>query len=376
MNTWLGRAYAVSDALRSLADPATPEGTTLRTEALRECGLSAPMIDWALTTTMAGLPTDFEVLVRNANVDGASFVRRAALILSGNVLTAPAEPLAIHAIANVPTRVKVSSSGGSFARAFLGALDRTSPEMRSLFTLHAFGREDRDSLTSLVEGAEVVTAYGGDLAMRDISASLSKSTRFIEYGHGFGALVLDVSSADDALVHGAALDVAAYDQRGCRSPQVVFAMGTRPERESFARRLSDALGEVERRLPRGPLSDEALGHERRWRQSMIAVGELYESPTAAVAAVDADTPITTPLHRNIQVHPLSAMENFADFAARAGKHLKVVGVAQEHISALDHDASRAFVGGSPHPELTAVGAMQRPRMHDYGLLRALVGSPK
>ncbi len=376
MSTLLERAYAVSDALRSLADPATPEGAALREEAVLECGLSAPMIDWALTTTMEGLPTDFEVLVRNANVDGASFVRRASLILSGNVLTAPAEPLAIHAIANVPTRVKVSSSGGSFVRALLRALHRKSPEMRSLFTLHAFGREDRESLTALVGGAEVVTAYGGDLAMRDISASLSKGTRFVEYGHGFGALVLDVSSADDALVRGAALDIAAYDQRGCRSPQVVFAMGTRSERESFARRLSDGLVEVERRLPRGPLGDEALAHERRWRQSMTAVGEFYGSATASVAAVDAGTPITTPLHRNIQVHPLPTLKDFGEFAARAGKHLKVVGLAHEHISALDHEASRAFVGRSPHPELTTIGSMQRPRMHDDRLLRALVSSPR
>ena len=86
-------------------------------------------------------------------------------------------------------------------------------------------------------------------------------------GRGLG-VVAPAASANanddsvDALAAAFALDVAAYDQRGCLSPQVLYVQENgwvSPQR--FAERLHHALRKVAVTLPRGPI-DHHLGAQQ------------------------------------------------------------------------------------------------------------------
>ncbi|MEZ4246768.1 MAG: acyl-CoA reductase [Polyangiales bacterium] len=101
--------------------------------------------------------------------------------------------------------------------------------------------------------------------------------RFVGHGHGLGVAVVR-ADADTAAASALALDVAAYDQRGCLSPQEVLVVGTPRAGEAFAERLADALASIETTLPRGPLPTELAAASRRWQDVVLATGELSRAP--------------------------------------------------------------------------------------------------
>ena len=63
------------------------------------------------------------------------------------------------------------------------------------------------------------------------------------------------------------LDICAYDQRGCLSPQLVYIEETTSRStEHFAKRLADeGLGSIGKTLPRGPLPVSIGAVQAQWR---------------------------------------------------------------------------------------------------------------
>ncbi|MCB9601631.1 MAG: hypothetical protein H6724_12205 [Sandaracinus sp.] len=319
-------------------------------------GLSAPMVRWALRTTAESFTVDtLSRLRERAGLGGATWpettnrMRLATVVLAGNVFTACLRPLVLSLLYEVPVLARTSSREASLAEAFVRSLP---PPYDAACAITSFARDDDASWEAFFRHADATHVYGSDETLEAIRARTPIGTRFVGHGHGLGVAIVR-ADADAAVASALALDVAAYDQRGCLSPQEVLVVGTPRAGEAFAERLADALGAVEATLPRGPLPSEVAAASRRWQDVALATGELFARPTAAVAFDPSGMLPFGPGHRHVVVRVLRE-EDVSRHLATYGRHLKALG--------LGPSVPPAWIPPEVVPRVSPIGTMQTPPM--------------
>ncbi len=147
-------------------------------------------------------------------------------------------------------------------------------------------------------GFDHLIAYGSDETIATMRASLPPGVTFEGHGHGFALSIVRTPNHRDAAMR-VAEDIAWYDQRGCLSPQA--ALVTSGDAAAFAEHLHEALAEVQRWLPRGPL-DAGLGAAvMQWQGVQAAMAEgFWRGDTHSVALCEKPT-LGTPGARQVTV---------------------------------------------------------------------------
>lgn len=368
------RCSAIASAAANLLDGSTSLGKRARQSLPKSSGLSPEMIDWALDAALGALSNGELVdLVhcgapRDANVRVAT-PRRCTLILAGNVFTACLPPIAYSLAMGVPVVCKASSRDDLFPRLFADALCAAEPAVGRALGVTSFPGGSAAHELILFEGCDLVIGYGSDATIRALRARVSATTRLIEHGHGVSVAYLGAqatSSWDQAMRVAArlALDTAAYDQRGCLSPHVVWLrdVGGEVGKLEFLELLHEALTRLDHELPRGPLPTEVAVAQMQWRAVAAVEGKLLEGKGHAVAASDSGHLVLGPGWRNLLI---LSCERPADVAADLvpfGMHLKQIGVACEQ-----HELAELVEWLPPPlcPRLCPVGRMQTPPLDTY-----------
>lgn len=320
-------------------------------------GLHPTMVRWGLESTLETATED--VLTRLADSvswGGASPTRMAAVILAGNVFTACVRAVVTPLLFGVPVMVRSSSRDDALVQALVTALD---PPFDEAALVVSFPRDDVSRTRALLRHADTAHVYGSDDTIHDVRAAAPPHTLVVPHGHGLG-VGFAVGAAD---AHAFALDVAAYDQRGCFSPHVVYVMG---DAGAFAEALFEALEEIEIRMPRGPAPEHILAAQMQWRGSVAALGALHEVPAFAVG-VEQDTPLSAgPGWRNVLIREVTDEVDFLDHIRPLGAHLKAIGVAGE-----DPTVVARMLPYAPGlvPRVCRAGTMQMPPfdLHAEGL---------
>jgi len=174
-----------------------------------------------------------------------------------------------------------------------------------------------------------------------------------------------------------ARDVALYDQQGCLSPHTAFVVESAATPASaFAHLLSEELGALARRWPRGPLD---LPGASALRQA-LAARELAVEPPASVffggfeagyaVILDSEPGFEhSPLGRTVIVKPVPDMSAAISALAPVKDRLQAVGLAVPHVErrALERglgllDDLETNLDWVPRIRLCPIGAMQRPRL--------------
>jgi acyl-CoA reductase-like NAD-dependent aldehyde dehydrogenase len=333
------RAEGIAAAARLLLDPEGTPGAELRAALLASTGLTAPVIEHGLRTTLATFERDALLsLLASARSDHEHEPARAplplaAVVLAGNVFSAAARPMLLPLLCGVPLLAKASSAGDALPRALQRALAATDPRLGAASAVVTYAREQQALTEALLREAALVSAYGSDETMAALGARLPAGTRLLVHGHGLSALVIaraalagDVPARE--LAERIALDIAAYDQRGCLSPHFALVeSGGAVEARTFARLLAEALASLERTLPRGALPRDAAADELQWRAVAAAVGDLHKGPRYAVS-YEADSPLRpSPGYRNLAVHDCADLDDAARRLAPFGRHLKALALA-------------------------------------------------
>ncbi len=323
----------------------------LRDALVVSTGLSASVV-------RLGLSSSFETFtrerLRGLRHDALGWERNrtrlAAVVLAGNVFTAAARALLVPLALGVPVLAKVSSRESVFPRALSAALPQP---FRGALELCIFPGGSEEHEVALFSHADVIHAYGADASLLGLRRRAPAGALFVPHGHGVGVAYVDGFRSQD--VEGLALDVAAYDQRGCMSPVEVLVKGDGAEAQRFAEALHGALGELDARLPRGSLRPEVAATQAQWRGVVVATGRLLETHAHAIA-VEGETPLPpAPGARSLLVKATSGTAAAADRWASLGASLKVVGVNRAR--SLDGEFPRPR--GSA-PRVCALGEMQRP----------------
>ncbi len=362
-------ARTLARAAALLADPETPLGADARRLLPSATGLSAPMVDWALRTSLE--PVTFDALStlahRLAPSDPryvAAPPRLVAVVLSGNVFTASVRAVLVPLLLGAPLIAKASSREDLFPRLLARALEEADPGLARSFFVLTFPGGTVDLEDALFAQADVVSVYGHDATLAAVRGRLAGTTRFVPHGHGLGVVHVPAAALIDEdaarrVADAVALDVAAYDQRGCLSPHVVWVeRGARIDARAFAALLSrSAFATLARRLPRGPLPTAAGAAQLQWRGVAAARGELFEGDGWAVS-FEGEGPLRlSPGYRNVSVLEHDGVDDLAQRLLPLGVHLKSVGVAG------DAAARRALADALPPPlapRVCAAGTMQTP----------------
>lgn len=336
------RAHGLAKAAASLSRPA---GQLLSQLGHSAC-LSEPMVRWALASTFEAFTEDaLLALMRDAQRERAASV---AAVLAGNVLTACARPMLLPLLAGVPVVAKASLRDDVLPHAIARALSAAHPILGSACAVVSFSHSDVARMGALLAPAACVQVLGSDEAVASVRARLRQEQVLLGRGHGLG-LGLVRSAAPPSAARDVALDVAAYDQRGCLSPHAIVVEGDDAAAEAFAARLFEALCALEHQLPRGPMPSEAAAEQLQWRAVALARGTLHEGASCAVSCEHGHPLRPSPGYRNVSVYTLGSLAALPERALPFSRFLKALGVAgpREGVPSL-----------APYP--CRAGAMQTP----------------
>lgn len=373
------RALAVGQALRrqsletraaSLASAAallsgnSNLGREARDLLPESTGLSHAMVDWALRTTLDTVERDSLLALARAAFDdgevGAEPLSLLSLVLAGNVFTAPTRAVVVPLLLGVPIVVKTSTKETHFASLLRRALCAVDGTLGEALQVVCFARGERGQEQALVERAEAVGIYGGDDAVSAIVALVARKIPVVPHGHGVSVGFVGAKhTASIEVASRLALDVAAYDQRGCLSPSVVYVEGDQRDAEGFAASLSAELESIEQTLPRGPLPDAIASAQVQWRGLAMVDGVLRRGTTHSVAVRPPGLPRWSPGYRNVAVVPVETLEGAIASMDTFSQHLKCVGVDDASIPRIEA-ALRARRTWQAYA--TPFGTMQTPAL--------------
>lgn len=361
------RCEAIARALKRLRDPADALGQEARTSLPKSTGLSPAMVDWALEQSLRDIDANALNTLAERRASSPEEVQALAprwvlLILAGNLFTACLRSVLPALVYGAPLWIKVSSKGDGFPALLQRALCAEDPRLAA--ALHLDEGKGEAMPESCFARAEVAIAYGSDATCRAIRERLPIHSNFIAHGHGLGLSYVARATLEDAelraqALQGIALDLAAYDQRGCLSPHALYLESDDAEEgRSFAESLAhQAMKAMAERLPRGPLPYALGGAQLQWRSLAAYRGQLFEGEGFALSYEHAGSFRLSPGWRNLQILPCRDLEDFCARTAPLAHHLKCIGVAGP--TALRRRLTEALPLHAA-PRICAAGEMQRP----------------
>ena len=348
---------ALTRVAARLSDSSDALACELRASLRESTGLSPQMIEWGLATTLASLRPDTLARLAASAREQGSALPLIGVVLAGNVFVAGVRALALPLLAGAHVLAKTATSEHALAEAWKRALDEANPRVGRRLELLHFARGDQAASKAFCDAIDALSVYGDDQTVARLQAQLRPGAALIPHGHGLSAAYVHASALADLpsareVARKLALDVAAYDQRGCLSPHFVLVDADAPVApRAFAELLADdALPARARELPPGLLTPHERALALQWRAVAAVRGELYEHTTHSVSFEGDSAPRPSPGGRLISVHACKDPSPLAAFA----EHLKCVGIAAD---ARTSSTLAAAISGS---YTCAIGSMQTP----------------
>jgi hypothetical protein len=344
------RVRAVLAVAARAANPSDPLGDEARRALTSTSGLSAEGVELALSRHT-------ETAIDDAGLASllawAGEAPRCHVVLSANVCTAAVRALALATAGAPEVVVRPSRRDPGLAPILVRELS-SCPQFRK--------HDGTITITESVaaRAGDVVHAYGSDASLEAIEAALPRGAHFRGHGTGFGVGFVAAAASIDDTARALAADVVAFDQRGCLSPRLALVAGGLDRARGFASRLSAALGELGRRVPRGPLDAASAGEVASFRRLAASLGECFEERDHLVAFFpEAAIPPLPPAARIVSVTAVGDADACARAIAPYSAFLTTVG------GDLTDDAARSLAALET-VRFTRIGQMQSPPLDGPG----------
>lgn len=324
---------AVSRAALRLADPGQPDGAAAARELSEEMGWPGSLTAETLAGMRASWTAEALAGVVRRELGGPEPLDGWT---TGGVLAAPRRRrasgppllLVVHA-GNVPGVAVTAAVRGLLVRS--GVLCRAPRSEPALLARFARALSEEDSLLghclattwwpedetepwdSWVKRSRKVVVYGGSRAVDGVRARLPAHVDLVAYGPRIGIAAILADASLPAAARALARDVCAYDQQGCVSPRLVYAVGR--DGDAVGEALAEALErKTSERPPPEPDADTAVSVRSARAEAefaslggrpvrLLASGEL---PTWTVV-VGGDPLITEGLPRFVRVHQVEGV---------------------------------------------------------------------
>ncbi|MEP6559260.1 MAG: acyl-CoA reductase [Burkholderiales bacterium] len=267
-------------------------------------------------------------------------------VWAGNVPGLPLWSLACGLLVKAGNIGKLPSAEPVFATLFARLLCEVHPPLADCLAVVWWKGGQPGPAATLYGASDIVLAYGGNAALREVRDQVPASTRFIGYGHKLGLTLVGRAALDrqrgPSAARRAALDIARWEQQGCYSSHAVYVeRGAALSPREFAQHLAAELANLGQRHPRRVLAldeAEAVAAWRRaaeWRAIAVtndagAGNELLGDEAAPWALAYSEQPqplVPTAGQRCVQVSAVDALDDVLPLLAPHAAFLQTVGLA-------------------------------------------------
>lgn len=320
----LGVLGAVLDTWR---EPNSQWRRELEAELPATTGFSAPLIQRGLEHALAGWTSQTlsDLAARELGAVGeheAAPLRMAAgfdttaVVLAGAIPMPTLLSMIAPLILRSPVLAKPASRDPVTPRLVARSIAEADAELGSCIDLAPFDGDDTACIRSLLR-ADCVYATGSDATIAALRSLARPAQRLVADGHRVSLAAVATPSRENSvtdLAERLALDIALWNQLGCLSPIIVFAVGDEPSgAEALAEDLARELQRAEKMWPRGAVDASAgrdIARERAEAELRSAAGRRVvvhcSDSTAWTVVLEADAELRpAPLHRFIRVVPVN-----------------------------------------------------------------------
>jgi len=249
---------------------------------------------------------------------------------------------------------------------FASGLAHERPDLSRAVAVLYWPGQDTHRTEAALDVADLVVAYAGNETIEWVRRRLPPPVPLRAYRHrmGFGLVgreALDREGGGDPArgpawdaARGAAWAVAAFDQRGCVSPHVLFVEeGGRVGPEEFSELLSRALHDLEVRIPAGRRTQDEWGAMQQLRgeaemKEALGSGRVFHGGESSSWSVfySPDGEIEPScLGRAVRVLPVKEVGDGLERMAQWRPYLQTVGFVgfEDRIEDLQEDLARLGV---------------------------------
>lgn len=359
------RTTPLEDRAQWLADGAERlrrEAIDQREALAKVTGLSPPMVRWGASTTLDTVQTGPLLSIARDAATAGRPIDMLSVVLAGNLFTSVVRAVVVPLVLGIPVLAKASSREAMFPLMLREALRRADAELGAAFDVVGFPGGDVECETALIDAAGAVAVYGGDESVSGVRTRHAR-TPVIAHGHGVsvaycGGRALSPPRIANSIA-ALSLDICAYDQRGCLSPQIVYVEEAADGGAlAFAERLAyEGLAPMETALPRGPLPGEVGAAQAQWRGLAEVESQLIEGERFAIAVTSGRGARWSPGYRNVTVAGVPSIGDALQAVVPLGAGLKCVGADEDSLSSWESHLHRdAALNAYACP----LGTMQTP----------------
>lgn len=260
-------------------------------------------------------------------------------ICAGNILGIAAIEMVMDKLVDAATWVKVSTEEPVFGAFYAKSIEDIDPQLA--YTIAVLPYESRDAKVQdfLFSKSDIVRATGGEQARKNLTELAEKNNIPIAgHWHKFSFITIARDYLDDRasdIAELVSLDVTAWDQQGCFSPQEIFVeTGGDVSPQELAELLAKEMKTTSRALPKGVNSGKMQVldgyHQYLKKEIMGEPVKLFPSSTHQWLVIyDGNKPTfePSPLFRVIKVKPLNDIMDIVPLIKPLGRFLQTVGVA-------------------------------------------------
>lgn len=199
-------------------------------------------------------------------------------ITAGNIPASALNSIVLGFLIGSPQFVKCPIGASLIPRLFAHSIYYEDSKLGSCLEIAEWKGGNQQFENPLFKEAHMVTAMGSDETLINIRQKLPHHVRFVGYGHKISLGYVAHESLEGFMardtIKSAALDVVAWDQSGCLSPQVIYVeRGGLVKPVEFAARLGEELEAYSKTHPRGNVSAEESA-------TITATRSMYELRSA------------------------------------------------------------------------------------------------
>ncbi len=354
-------AQTLGEIGRRFTDPSDPLRQQAELRIPLEAGVSAAMAtkiidgmarDWAPQPLLRLLSTDFPdpAVLDGFQADGDGGLCRAVggslafHIGSGSVPGVGTTSVIRSLLVKSPVLLKPGRGDLTLPCLFAQALLEVDPELAQAVAVVYWPRGKGDELEEqAIREAERVVAYGGAELMEWLRIRLPATTPLVAYHHrlSLGAVAreyLHSRGRAEGVAKGAAGSVAAFDQRGCVSPQIIWVEeGASIRPIEWAELLAAQLEVLAETLPPGPTDDRSAAAFQQLKVTAELKGAAgsgdrvfggnTESGTVFFEGSSHLTLSPSAPGRTVVVKPIADLTRLPEVLHPAAKHLQTLALA-------------------------------------------------
>jgi len=295
--------------------------------------------------------------------------RLLAQIAPGNVPVSVMMDMVLGLLTRSAQFIKCASGQSFVPRLFAHSLYEADAKLGACLEIAEWKGGAEALEAALYAEADCVAATGSDETLAAIRKALPPHARFVGYGTrvSFGFIAREAMDEQQGIAVRAAADVAAWNQRGCLSPHVIYAETGGPlGAEEFAALLSRELEALEKTHPRGGLpTPAAAGIAARRSFYEVRAAHLPDTKLWTSAGSTAWTVVlendprfqASCLNRFIYIKPVSGLTEALQGADPVRERISTVGLAAGDERAEELALQLARWGAR---RICPLGEMQKP----------------